>query len=78
MSDVDLRELARKAATGDLEAERKLKNAYKRVALGRSGCLKCGCGTEHLWCFICWLLIHRDCPEGKIVSGLAQIMQKIW
>jgi hypothetical protein len=78
MGDVDLRLLARKAATGDLEAERKLKVAYKRVAFGNSGCAKCGCGTDRLWCFICWLLIHRDCPEDKVVSGLAQILHRIW
>lgn len=44
------------------------------VGCDRAPCRSCG-ARNPLWCEVCWGLILQNCPKGKVVSGLARIMQ---
>ena len=46
------------------------------IGCGRDPCDSCGVQGP-LFCEVCWNTIHKNCPEGMVVSGLLQVMQKL-
>ena len=66
-------------------AERyKIPEQLVKVRFAVGACILCGrepcerCAHENpLWCDVCWKLIQENCPPGRVVSGLARIMQQV-